>query len=77
MIEAENIWPSSKLALSKLEHFSQGRLASMFIGLFRDKCVCAYECVRLHPCVFPHDFETGMMGLVRKKAEEDFASSQF
>lgn len=79
VIEAENIWPSSKLALSKLEHFSQGRLASMFIGLFRDKCVCAcaYECVRLHPCVFPHDFETGMMGLVRKKAEEDFASSQF
>lgn len=79
VIEAENIWPSSKLALSKLEHFSQGRLASMFIGLFRDKCVCAcaYECARLHPCVFPHDFETGMMGLVRKKAEEDFASSQF
>lgn len=46
VIEAENIWPNSELALSKLEHFSQGQLASMFIGLFKDKCVCAcaYEC---------------------------------
>ena len=32
--EAENIWPSSELALSKLVHFSEGQLASMFIGLF-------------------------------------------
>lgn len=48
--EAENIWPSSELARSKLVHFSQGQLASMFIGLFSDECVCA--CVCVHECVF-------------------------
>lgn len=54
--EAMNIWPSSELALSKLVHFSQGQLASMFIGgFFRDKCVCV--CVYLQSCGFPHDSE--------------------
>lgn len=37
--------------------------------------VCMSVC--LHPCGFPHDFETDMIGLVRKQADEDFVSSQF
>lgn len=38
--EAENIRPSSVLDLCKLVHCSQGQQASMFIGRFRNKCVC-------------------------------------
>lgn len=37
--------------------------------------VCRSVC--LHPCGFPHDFETDIIGLVRKRADEDFASPQF
>lgn len=37
--------------------------------------VCMSVC--LHPCGFPHDFETDIIGLVRKQADKDFASSQF
>ena len=37
--------------------------------------MCTSVC--LHPCGFPNDFETDIIGLERKRADEDFASSQF
>lgn len=65
--EPETIWPSSELVPIKLECFSQGHLASLFIGLCKDKCTRVYMNVSLFPCVFfPHDFETDIMGLLRK-----------
>lgn len=50
--EAESIWPSSELAPIKLEHSSQGHLASVFIGLCKDECTRVYMNVSLLPCVF-------------------------
>lgn len=70
--EAMNIWPSSELALSKLVHFSQGQLASMFIVFFLGTnvfvCVCICSLVVFHM--------TLKTDIVRKQADEDFASSQ-
>lgn len=63
--EAESIWPSSELAPIKLEHTSQGHLASVFIGLCKDECTRVYMNVSLLPFA-PHDFETDIMGLLRK-----------
>lgn len=48
------VWPSSELAPIKSEHSSQGHLASMFIGLCKDKCTRVCMNVSLHPCVFFH-----------------------
>lgn len=64
--EAESICPSSELAPIKSEHSSQGHLASMFIGLCKDKCTRVYECKFAPLRFFPRDFETDIMGLLRK-----------
>lgn len=76
--EAESFWPSSELAPIKPEHSSQGHLASMFIGLCKDECTRVYMNVSLHPCVlFPRDFETDIMGLLRKSQRRNLLFSLF
>lgn len=62
----------------KPEHSSQGHLASMFIGLCKDECTWVYMNVSLHPCVlFPRDFETDIMGLLRKSQRRNLLFSPF
>lgn len=76
--EAESFWPSSEPAPIKPEHSSQGHLASMFIGLCKDECTRVYMNVSLHPCVlFPRDFETDIMGLLRKSHRRNLLFSPF
>lgn len=76
--EAESIWPSSELAPIKSEHSSQGHLASVFIGLCKDKCTRVYMNVSLLPCVF---FSTWLWnryyGSTEKELEEEFTFSPF
>lgn len=76
--EAESIWPSSELAPIKLEHSSQGHLASVFIGLCKDECTRVYMNVSLLPCVF---FSTWLWnryyGSTEEELGEEFTFSPF
>lgn len=76
--EAGSIWPSSELASIKLEHSSQGHLASVFIGLCKDECTRVYINVSLLPCVF---FSTWLWnryyGSIEEELEEELTFSPF
>lgn len=77
MHEAESIWPSSELAPIKSEHSSQGHLASMFIGLCKDKCTRVDMNVSLHPCVFSTRLWNTYYGSTEEEVEEELTFSPF